>query len=102
MNNDEIFDYLTETIRNIFENRRKFSNEKCQELKSIIERKTFGKKRYQLINETYQKFRLNQKNPPPINPIILNQLLNNILLHDYQVKNKKRNLFFKIFFLRLI
>lgn len=86
INTDETFDYLTEIILNIFENRRKYSNEKCEELKSIIEKKSFGKKRYQLINETYQKSRLNKKTPPIINPTLLNQLLTNILLHDYQVK----------------
>jgi len=86
-NNDEIFDFLTEKIVNIFQNRRKYSNEKCQELKSLIEKRIFGKKRYQLINETYQKFRLNKTiDPLPINPIILNQLLTKILVHDYQVK----------------
>jgi hypothetical protein len=86
-NNDEIFDFLTEKIVNIFQNRRKYSNEKCQELKSLIEKRIFGKKRYQLINETYQKFRLNKTiDPLPINPIILNQLLTKILVHDHQVK----------------
>jgi hypothetical protein len=85
MNTDETLDFLTQTVINIFENQRKFSNEKCQELKSIIEKKIFGKKRSQLINKTYQKYRLNKSNLPLINPIILNQLLTNILLHDYQV-----------------
>jgi hypothetical protein len=88
MNTDETLDFLTQTVINIFENQRKFSNEKCQELKSIIEKKIFGKKRSQLINKTYQKYRLNKPNLPLINPIILNQLLTNILLHDYQVTTK--------------
>ncbi len=93
MKTDEIFDYLTETILNIFQNRRKYSYEKCQELKSLIEKPIFGKKRYQLINEAYQKFRINKKDSPSINPIILNQFLTNILSNDYQV-----NSFYKILF----
>ncbi|CAF0880501.1 unnamed protein product [Adineta steineri] len=83
-NNDEIYDYLTQTIVNIFENQRKYSNEKCRELKDLIEKKTFGSQRYHLINDSYQKFRLNKRNIPLINPIILNNLLTNILSHDYQ------------------
>jgi len=87
-NNDETFDFLTQTIVNIIKNRQKFSDEKCQELKSLIEKRNFGKKRYQLINEAYQNFRINKKNLPSMNRIILNQLLTNILSHDYQVKKK--------------
>ena len=85
MNNDELLDFLTKTIVNIFENRYEFSDEKCQELKDLIEKKRIGKKRYRLINETYQKFRLNKINPLIINRTILNQLLNKILLYDDQV-----------------
>ena len=86
MNNDEIYDFLTETIVNIFANQRKYSNEKCEELKNLIEKKTFGNRRCKLINENYQKFRINKKNLPSINPTILNQLLTNILSKDNQVK----------------
>jgi hypothetical protein len=99
VNNDEIYDHLTETIVNIFENRRKFSNEKCRELKNLIEKKTFGKKRSQLINESYQKFRFNKKDLPPINPTILNQFLTDILSHDNQVKQnlfRSHNSFFSL------
>ncbi len=85
-NNDEIFDFLTEIIMKILQNRRKYSNNKCQELKSLIEKRIFGKKRYQLINEIYQKHRVNTTDLCPINPIILNQFLTKILAHDYQVK----------------
>ena len=101
LNTNETIDYLTETIINIFKNRQKFSNEKCHELKSLIQKQTFGKKRYQLINETYQKFRINQANAPSINPIILNQLLTNILLHDYQVNRKKKKKTFNYLFVCL-
>ena len=43
--NDEIYDYLTEIIGKIFRNRRKYSNENCEELKSLIDRRVFGKRR---------------------------------------------------------
>jgi len=103
INNDEIFDLLTQTIVNIFENRQKFSNEKCQELKNLIEKKTFGKTRYRHINETYQKCRLNKKHLPSLNPIILNQFLTDILRQDYQVKSPIIKIILLIhFFLRLI
>ncbi|CAF4624447.1 unnamed protein product, partial [Rotaria sp. Silwood2] len=85
MNNDEVYDFFTQTIINIFENRQKYSDTKCQELKNFLEKKALRKKRYRLINEAYGKFRLNKKNIPTINRTILNQLLNNILLQDYQV-----------------
>ncbi|CAF3890479.1 unnamed protein product, partial [Rotaria sordida] len=84
INNDELYDFLTQTIINIFENRQKYSNKKCQELKNLLDKKILGRKRYRLINEVYEKFRLNKKNLPIINRTILNQLLNNILLQDYQ------------------
>ncbi|CAF3437622.1 unnamed protein product [Rotaria sp. Silwood1] len=84
MNNNEVYDYFTQTIINIFENRQKYSNEQCQELKNFLEKKTLGKIRYRLINEAYEKFRLNKKILPTIDRTILNQLLNNILLQDYQ------------------
>ena len=85
MNNDELLDFLTNIIVNIFENRQQFSDEKCQELKDLIEKKRIGKKRYRLINETFKKCRLNKTNPPTINRAILSQLLNRILLYDHQV-----------------
>ena len=85
-NNEIVFDFLTEAIVKIFQNRRKYSNEKCAELKSLIKKRIFGKKHNQLINESFQKFRMNKEDLPPINPTILNQLLTNILSHDYQVK----------------
>ncbi|CAF4619784.1 unnamed protein product, partial [Rotaria magnacalcarata] len=84
MNNEELYDFLTQTIIKIFENREKFSNEKCEELKIFVEKRILGKKRYQLINENYVKFRFNKKNLPIINRAKLNELLNNILLQDYQ------------------
>ncbi|CAF5122854.1 unnamed protein product, partial [Rotaria sp. Silwood1] len=36
MKNDKLYDYLTTTVINIFKNRQKFSNEKCQDLKNIL------------------------------------------------------------------
>jgi hypothetical protein len=93
-NNDEILDFLMEIIIKILQNRSKYSNDKCQELKSLIEKRIFQKKRYQLINEIYQKFRMNKID---LNPIILNQFLTKILVHDYQVnsfflKRKKQSI----------
>lgn len=86
MNKDEVYDFYTETIINIFENRQKFSNETCQELQKLVDKNNLGKKRCKLINETYEKFRLNKPNVTMISQIKLSQLLNNILLKDYQVK----------------
>jgi hypothetical protein len=103
MNNDKALDLITQTVVNIFENRRKFSNEKCEEIKIIFAKKLFSKKRYQLINDTYQKYRVNTKNlhqsKPLISPIILNQLLTNILLQDYQVKFLKFYFYNSLFLL---
>ncbi|CAF3201556.1 unnamed protein product [Rotaria socialis] len=84
INNEELYDFLTQTIIQIFEDREKFSNEKCQELKIFVQKQILGKKRYRLINENYVKFRCNKKNLPIINRTKLNELLNNILLQDYQ------------------
>ncbi|CAF4605902.1 unnamed protein product, partial [Rotaria sp. Silwood2] len=84
MKNDQLYDFLTKTIINIFEDRQKFSNEICQELKKIFDTKVFGKIRCRLINKTYSNYRLNKNNLVIINQTILNQLLNKILLQDYQ------------------
>ena len=46
MNNDELLDFLTKIVENVFEIRHQFSDEKCQELKDLIEKKLIGKKRY--------------------------------------------------------
>ncbi|CAF2799963.1 unnamed protein product [Rotaria sp. Silwood2] len=84
MKNDNVYDFLTETMINIFKNREKFSNEKCEELKNFLEKNILGKKRHGTINKVYEKFRLNKSNLIIINRTMLNQLLNNILLKDFQ------------------
>lgn len=88
--NDAILDYLTEIIVNIFSNRAKYPDEKCGELRGLIEKKVFGKQRVQLINEADQKHRSMKKNLSPVNRTILNQFLTNILSQDYQVKNRRK------------
>lgn len=89
LTNEEMLDYLTQQIVEIFENRRKFSYEKCEELKSLIEKKTFGKQRCRLINESFEKHRSRRNILPLIDPTILNQLLTKILEKDHQVKHKR-------------
>ena len=84
--NDEVFDYLTEFIGNIFQDRRKYSNELCVELKSLIDRRIFQKQRFRVLNELYQEFRVKKKDCPSINPTILNQLFTRILAADQQIK----------------
>ncbi|CAF3633749.1 unnamed protein product [Rotaria sp. Silwood1] len=92
MKNDKLYDYLTTTVINIFKNRQKFSNEKCQDLKNILVKNILGKNRYRSINEAYENFRLNKNNLLIINRTILNQLLNNILLRDCQAHLEFLNL----------
>ncbi|CAF3369568.1 unnamed protein product, partial [Rotaria socialis] len=84
MEKDGAYDLLAESIINIFKNRQKFSNEPCQELKNLLDEKFLGKERYYLINEAYKEFRTNKNNLLIFNRTILNQLLNKILLKDYQ------------------
>lgn len=84
--NDEVFDYLTEFIANVFRNRRKYSNELCDELKSLIDKRIFQKQRFRILNEIYQEFRVKRKDCPPINPTILNQFFTRILAADQQIK----------------
>ncbi|UJR38217.1 hypothetical protein I4U23_030890 [Adineta vaga] len=84
LTNDEVLDYLTKKICEIFRNQRKFSNDKCHELKSVIEKQIFGKQRYRIVNESFQKHRLNRKLLPLIDPTILNKLLTKILEQDHQ------------------
>ncbi|CAF1460969.1 unnamed protein product [Adineta ricciae] len=84
LTNEEILDYLTQNIVEIFANRRKFSREKCEELKSLIDKKTFGKQRCRLINESFDKHRSHRNILPLIDPTILNQLLTKIFEKDHQ------------------
>ncbi|CAF2201932.1 unnamed protein product [Rotaria magnacalcarata] len=84
MEKDGVYDLLAESIINIFKNRQKFSTEQCQELKNLLDEKFLGKARYYLINEAYKEFRTNKNNLLVFNRTILNQLLNKILLKDYQ------------------
>ena len=89
VDDDELLDFLTSTFAKIFEDRRKYSNEHCRELKSFVEKKIFGKKRCQLLNEVYSKARSTPKALPTyeltVQPTVLNQLLTNILQQDHQV-----------------
>lgn len=84
--NDEVYDYLTEIIGTIFRNRQRYSNENCEELKRLIDRQIFGKRRVRLINENYQEYRLKKKDLPSITPSILNQFLTEILSPNQQIK----------------
>ncbi|CAF3068718.1 unnamed protein product [Rotaria sp. Silwood2] len=84
MKNDAIYNFLIKTTIYIFKSRQKFSNEICQDLKNLLEKKISEKTHTRLIKKVYKDFRLNKNNLIIINRNILNQLLNNILLRDYQ------------------
>ena len=86
---EEVLDFLTPTITKIFEDRGKYSDEQCRELRAFVEKRIFGKKRTQLLNQVYLKARSNGQVPPTdvpkVQPTVLNQLLTNILRQDQQV-----------------
>ncbi|CAF1261278.1 unnamed protein product, partial [Didymodactylos carnosus] len=101
-------DLLTNTLIQIYQNKTKYSNEQCKQLKNIIEKKHLNKKRNKKLSKAFQLARSNESptsfqqapsqgqqhkekttlktqyntNFIPLNSIILNRLFTNIMLHD--------------------
>ena len=74
--NDEFLDFLAITLINIFENQSKFPNEKCSELKSLVDKNLFGKKRFKSINQTYEAARQTIPKKSPVNePVVTATML---------------------------
>ncbi|CAF4727886.1 unnamed protein product, partial [Rotaria sp. Silwood2] len=73
MKNDAIYNFLIKTTIYIFKSRQKFSNEICQDLKNLLEKKISEKTHTRLIKKVYKDFRLNKNNLIIINRNILNQ-----------------------------
>lgn len=87
IHNNELYDLFTQIIVNLFQTQQTLPTEKCQTLKIFIEKQNLGKKRHRLIKEAYENFLKTKINLPSINRTVLNQLLQKILLQDYQVNS---------------
>lgn len=86
---DDCLDFLTVSLLAIFEDRQRFRDEQCQQLKGLIEKHVYGKQRWNLIHSAYVKHR-SIKETIELTPKLLNEYLKKILEYNQEVKDSQK------------